>query len=49
MESDSDLVKIVRGMIIGGKSSADFQFLLEDIPFVVTVSISSPEDKKPDE
>ncbi|CAB4192764.1 hypothetical protein UFOVP1244_83 [uncultured Caudovirales phage] len=49
MENDRDLMEIVKDMILNGKSSWDLQFFLEDIPFIVTVSISSMEDKNTDD
>jgi len=48
MENSSNLIEIVREMILAGKSNADFQFYLEDIPFVVTVEISCMEKNNPD-
>ena len=49
MENDRDLVEIVRDMIMNGQSRATFEFFLEDIPFIVTIGISSIEDKRVDE
>ena len=49
MENGSNLMEIVREMLLADKSHADFQFYLEDIPFVVTIGISGMEEKKPDE
>jgi len=49
MENDRDLVAIVRDMILNGKSRATFEFFLEDIPFIVTIGISSMEDRNVNE